>query len=43
MGCSASCAVVNSTEVANLEHQMVHLMVTNQTEKLIEFIQEYKY
>lgn len=43
MGCSASCAIVNSTEVANLDHQMVHLMVTNQTEKLIELIQEYKY
>lgn len=43
MGCNASCAIVNSSERANLEHQMVHLIVTNQTNKLIEFIHEFKY
>lgn len=43
MGCNASCATLGSTEAANLEHQMVHFIVTNQTDRLIEFMQQFKF
>jgi hypothetical protein len=35
MGCNAVSGMVQSTEVANLEHKIVHLVVTNQTTQLI--------
>lgn len=38
MGCSAAISNIESAEIANLEHRMIHLVVTNQTEELIALI-----
>ena len=40
MGCQASSGAIQPYEVANIEHRMVHLVVTRQTEHLIDLIKE---
>ena len=43
MGCSAANNSVIPVETANIEHSLVHLAVTNQTDALIRLVDRYEF
>lgn len=43
MGCHGSSGIIEPIETANLDHEIVHLVVTGQTEQLINTVQAYDY
>jgi hypothetical protein len=43
MGCSASSMVLSANNLINIQHKLVHLVVTEQTDELINFINLYNY
>lgn len=43
MGCNATSGVVRPLETTNIEHRIVHLVVTDQTDYLIDLIKTYEF
>ncbi len=43
MGCTASSMVLSNNNFINIQHRLVHLVATEQTELVIDFINKYYY